>query len=328
MTSESLGPRRRPAASQSAAAVREDPAPKADSTPSSWAPALFRGFFLAHIPITLIMDAQGLPWVHRHMPRVLQAVHAWYISTFKDPLMDHPVDAAQSRDRMWFHTMLVGELVFQLPVFFVGAWAFADVKRLSIPCVRTLLLVYGAHTATTLIPILPYFAVQDQLTAANRAILVAFYLPFLVADQLTEEQIAEFKEAFSLFDKDGDGTITTKELGTVMRSLGQNPTEAELQDMINEVDADGNGTIDFPEFLTMMARKMKDSDSEEEIKEAFKVFDKDGNGYISAAELRHVMTNLGEKLSEDEVDEMIREADVDGDGQINYEEFVKMMMSK
>ena len=81
-----------------------------------------------------------------------------------------------------------------------------------------------------------------------------------MADQLTEEQIAEFKEAFSLFDKDGDGTITTKELGlfnnrsnekaanrndffssgTVMRSLGQNPTEAELQDMINEVDADGN----------------------------------------------------------------------------------------
>lgn len=81
-----------------------------------------------------------------------------------------------------------------------------------------------------------------------------------------------------------------------MRSLGQNPTEAELQDMINEVDADGNGTIDFPEFLTMMARKMKDTDSEEEIKEAFKVFDKDGNGYISAAELRHVMTNLGKSI--------------------------------
>uniref|UniRef100_A0A8C0UTB0 Calmodulin n=1 Tax=Cyanistes caeruleus TaxID=156563 RepID=A0A8C0UTB0_CYACU len=141
----------------------------------------------------------------------------------------------------------------------------------------------------------------------------------LQADQLTEEQIAEFKEAFSLFDKDGDGTITTKELGTVMRSLGQNPTEAELQDMINEVDADGNGTIDFPEFLTMMARKMKDTDSEEEIREAFRVFDKDGNGYISAAELRHVMTNLGEKLTDEEVDEMIREADIDGDGQVNYE---------
>lgn len=56
-----------------------------------------------------------------------------------------------------------------------------------------------------------------------------------------------------------------------MRSLGQNPTEAELQDMINEVDADGNGTIDFPEFLNMMARKMQDTDTEEEIREAFKV---------------------------------------------------------
>ncbi len=55
-----------------------------------------------------------------------------------------------------------------------------------------------------------------------------------------------------------------------MRSLGQNPTEAELQDMINEVDADGNGTIDFPEFLTLMARKMKDTDSEEEILEVWR----------------------------------------------------------
>ncbi|PWA15715.1 calmodulin-7 [Artemisia annua] len=113
-----------------------------------------------------------------------------------------------------------------------------------------------------------------------------------------------------------------------MRSLGQDPTKAELQDMINEVDADGNGTIDSPEFLNLMARKMKDTDSEEELKEAFRVFDKDQNGFISAAELRHAMTNLGEKLTDEEVDEMIREVDVDGDRQINYEEFVKIMMAK
>ena len=149
-----------------------------------------------------------------------------------------------------------------------------------------------------------------------------------MADQLSEEQIAEFKEAFSLFDKDGDGTITTRELGTVMRSLGQNPTEAELTDMTSEVDAEGIGTIDFPEFLTMMARKMKDTDTEEEIREAFKVFDKDGNGFISASELRHVVKNLAEKLTEEEVDEMIREADVVGDGQVNYEEFVAVLTSK
>lgn len=65
-----------------------------------------------------------------------------------------------------------------------------------------------------------------------------------------------------------------------------------------------------------------------EIIESFRVFDKDGNGFISKAELSHVMTNLGERLTVKEVDNMIREADIDGDGQVNYEEFVKMMMSK
>ena len=69
-----------------------------------------------------------------------------------------------------------------------------------------------------------------------------------------------------------------------------------------------------------MTRKMKDSgDDEEDLITAFKLFDRDGNGNISADELRHVMTNLGEKLTDDEVDEMIREADLNGDGEINYE---------
>ena len=148
-----------------------------------------------------------------------------------------------------------------------------------------------------------------------------------MADQLTEEQIAEYKEAFSLFDKSGDGTITTKDLGTVIRALGKNPTEAELQDVINEVDPQGEGTVDFPAFLTIMARKMKDTDTEEDIIEAFRVFDKDGAGTISAAELRHVMTNLGEKLTDEEVDEMIREADVHGDGVIDYREFTKIILN-
>jgi calmodulin len=146
--------------------------------------------------------------------------------------------------------------------------------------------------------------------------------------KLDETQIGEFKEAFSLFDKDGDGTISTKELGTVMRALGQNPTEAELADMINEVDDDKSGTIEFNAFLSLMEKKIGDNDTEEEIKEAFRVFDKDGTGTISAAELRHVMTTLGEKLSEDEVEELLRDADTNNDGVIRYEEFVKIMMSE
>ena len=86
-----------------------------------------------------------------------------------------------------------------------------------------------------------------------------------MAVELTEEQIAEFKEAFSLFDKDGDGMITTKDLSSVMRSLGQNPTEAELQDSIQDVDTDGNGVIDFNEFLVMMGKRLKDTDNEDEV---------------------------------------------------------------
>jgi len=145
---------------------------------------------------------------------------------------------------------------------------------------------------------------------------------------VTTEQLEEFKEAFELFDKDGDGRITAHELGIVMHSLGQTPTEQELVDMVNEIDEDGNGTIELDEFVKMMSKKVKESENEKELREAFQVFDKDNDGYISALELSYVMTNLGEKLTDDEVIDMIREADLDGDGKVNFTEFVYMMRGK
>ncbi|OWF56441.1 Calmodulin [Mizuhopecten yessoensis] len=143
--------------------------------------------------------------------------------------------------------------------------------------------------------------------------------------ELTEQQLQECREAFELFDKDGDGTVTTEELATVMRTMGQNPTDAAVEEMIREVDKDGNGSVDFEEFIGLMTSYLQGKDPEAELRESFQVFDKDGNGFISAAELRLVMTNLGEKLTDEDVDEMIIEADLDGDGQINYDEFVRMM---
>ena len=144
-------------------------------------------------------------------------------------------------------------------------------------------------------------------------------------EHLTKEQVAEFREAFLIFDTDGSNNISTQELGQVLKSLGQNPTDAELKEMINEVDADGNGTLDFAEFLQLMASKMKQIDTEEELVEAFKVFDRDGDGLIRLAELKHVFGILGEKLTDKELEEMISLADRDGDYSINFPEFCTMM---
>ncbi|XP_033734489.1 calmodulin-like [Pecten maximus] len=146
--------------------------------------------------------------------------------------------------------------------------------------------------------------------------------------QLTKEQITEFRDTFLLFDQDGDGTITTKELGHVMRSLGQNPTDAELHDMISLVDNDGNGSIDFDEFLHLVAKRLQEADIETGLVEAFRLFDKDGNGFLTANELQSVVATSGEILTDAEVDILMNEADVNNDGKINYKEFVKLMTGK
>jgi len=95
-----------------------------------------------------------------------------------------------------------------------------------------------------------------------------------MSEQLTKEQIAEYREAFALFDKNDDGTIDTKELKTTMKALGINPTDKEIQDMIKEVDQDSTGYVTFPEFISLMVRRLSPSDNEEELMMAFRVFDR------------------------------------------------------
>ncbi len=104
------------------------------------------------------------------------------------------------------------------------------------------------------------------------------------------------------------------------------PGEEELCPQVPRTCGDLNALFDVLEDRGAYADEDEDEDvdHEEELIAAFKVCDRDGNGFISAADLRRVMTNLGEKLTDEEVDELIREADIDGDGQIDYEEFVKI----
>ena len=96
---------------------------------------------------------------------------------------------------------------------------------------------------------------------------------FLVTHKVTAANLAGMKEAFCLYDKDRDGLIDSGELAICMRSLGQSPTQAEVIDMANEIDANGDGMIDFYEFVMLMARQMRDVDTTEAIVEAFKIFD-------------------------------------------------------
>lgn len=143
--------------------------------------------------------------------------------------------------------------------------------------------------------------------------------------ELTEEQRAEIREAFDLFDTDGSGRIDIKELKVAMRALGFEPKKEEVKKMITEIDKDGSGTIDFNEFLTLMSSKMAEKDSKEEILKAFKLFDDDETGKISFKNLKRVAKELGENLTDEELQEMIEEADRDGDNEINEDEFLRIM---
>ena len=144
-------------------------------------------------------------------------------------------------------------------------------------------------------------------------------------NELPAEVRDELQHAFELFDKDHDGFISVEELRAVFQSLGQVPTEQELLEMVKQVDTDGNGLIDFTEFITMMSVADGESDEEAELKETFRVFDRNGDGRISREELKHAMINLGQSPTEFEISEMIRSADLNKDGYIDFDEFRQLM---
>ncbi|XP_023336313.1 calmodulin [Eurytemora carolleeae] len=117
-------------------------------------------------------------------------------------------------------------------------------------------------------------------------------------DYLSAIQIGQFQDAFVRYDLDADGVVSSKEVGQIMRAIGQNPSEAEIQDMVNLVDKDGTGNIDFPEFLSMMAIKVICTMQTVQHCTTLYVhhctlYSKDGNGYINRNELSLVMMNLG-----------------------------------
>ncbi|KAJ3672524.1 hypothetical protein LUZ60_007245 [Juncus effusus] len=145
-------------------------------------------------------------------------------------------------------------------------------------------------------------------------------------DNLTDAQIASMKEAFYLFDSDKDGKIAPSELGILMRSLGGNPTQAELSKI--KATEKLTAPFDFPRFLDLMRNHLKTDPFDGPLRDAFKVFDKQESGKVSVKDLKHVLTCLGEKLEPAEFDEWIKEVEVGPDGCFKYEDLIQRIVAK
>ena len=141
-----------------------------------------------------------------------------------------------------------------------------------------------------------------------------------VFSMFNEAQISEFKEAFNMMDQNKDGFIDHDDLVEMLTSLGKNPSDEYIDEMINQAP----GSINFTMFLTLFGEKMSGSDPEETILNAFTCFDPKGTGQINEERLRELMMTLGDRWSDSQVDELFHGAPIK-DGMFDYNEFTRMI---
>ncbi|XP_062213167.1 nuclear pore complex protein NUP1-like [Phragmites australis] len=160
---------------------------------------------------------------------------------------------------------------------------------------------------------------MKQFSAMNKLKKMALRV---IAENLSEDEIAGLKEMFKMIDTDNSGHITYEELKVGLKRVGANLQESEIQALMQAADVDNSGTIDYGEFIaaTMHLNKVE---REDHLFAAFQYFDKDGSGYITPDELQLACEEFG--LGDVQLEEMIREVDQDNDGRIDYNEFVAMM---
>merc|ERR1711903_418661 len=143
--------------------------------------------------------------------------------------------------------------------------------------------------------------------------------------QVSEKDLEEFKEAFNLFDTDKSGFIDAMELAFCMRALGFEPTDAEIKEMLMKTDQDGNGAVEFMEFVDLVSGRMDRRDPEDECKDGFAMFDVDNKGYIDYKDMGRVAAELGDKDladNEPELQQIIDEINPRG---INLADFLSLM---
>ena len=141
---------------------------------------------------------------------------------------------------------------------------------------------------------------------------------------IPEEKIAEYKEAFDMFDKNKKGTISASDITTIMKNFGYPISRKEVEKMIAEIDTSGDGEVDFEEFVTLMQKQIQyiDESDEDLVLRAFKSFDKDHDGKITNYEFRYILSQLVDMFTDEEVDTLFKECDLDNDGILVYQDFI------
>ena len=137
-----------------------------------------------------------------------------------------------------------------------------------------------------------------------------------------EEKLAEYKEAFDMFDRNKKGTLSIGDITKIMRNFGYPMTKEEARSMISNVDASGDGEVDFEEFVMLMEKQIHNL-GEDPVLQAFKEFDKNDDGKITNREFRYILTHVGENLfTEEEVDSLFKECELNENDDMEYEEFI------
>ena len=157
---------------------------------------------------------------------------------------------------------------------------------------------------------------------------MAFNAQDYASPYVTVDEVIEIKKAFDLFDRDLGGAIDPRELKVAINSLGIEAKAQAIYQMIAEIDKDGSGQIDFPEFFSMMVTRPSDNETRDEVHKVFITYDIQKTGFIALKDLRKVAKDLGELTDDTILQEMIERADADGDGVVSEEEFYNLITKK